>query len=330
MRASVAGGALAALVVAWGLGGVYEVGADEVGVVTRFGAFVGETGSGLHYHLPAPIEAVRQLSVNVPNYPDVAPGGGEDGTSGPMLTRDGQLADVGFSLQWRITDPYTYMFHSAEPDAVLLRAADAAMRDAVGQTTFAELTSAGRGGAADRAAALLQARVRQDAFGVSTGAVQIRDVEPPPAAQPGYHDMAAAREDAQIAARDVGAYRDRVLTAARADATKAVQASQVSRDQEVSEARGEAARFALIDAQYRKAPDVTRERLYTEMMERVLHNTRKVIVQKGADGQIVLPAELFRSKPAETPQGSPPQSQGQQAGQAAGRPAADAQAGPTA
>ena len=251
-----------------------------------------------------------------------------------MLTRDAQLANVDFSVRWRITDPYKYLFQWADPEVVLRHAAEAAMREAVSQTSFTDVTAAGHGGAAAEAGVLLQATLRHDDIGVASEGLQIRDVEPPRLAQAGFHDIASSREDAQIAARDVGVYRDRVLAAAKGDAAKLVQAAQASRDQEISGARGEAARFALIDAQYRKAPDVTRERLYTEMMERVLHNTSKVIVQtsKGSSAQMVLPADLFRPKAAESPaQTTPPQGQTQgQAGQASGQTSSESQPGPTA
>ncbi len=333
LRASVVAGLAGGLAITWGLSGIYEVGEDQSGMITRFGAFVGETGPGLHYHLPAPIEAVRQLPVGGVNRLDIAGEEDDGGEAGAMLTRDGQLAQVSFSVQWRIVDPYKYLFESADPMAVLRHDAAAAMRQAVVQTAFADMTTAGRGGASARAEGLLQTALRKDDLGVSALGLQIRDVAPPAAAQAGFHDMAAAREDAQIAARDIGAYRDKVMDAARGDAAKAVQASQGSRDQEVSGARGEAERFALVDAQYRKAPDVTRERLYTEMMERVLHNTSKVIVQtpKGFTGQIVLPPELFRARPAVTPAPSAQIPSGSAQPQAAPTAAAgDAHSGPTA
>ncbi len=331
VRASVAAAALAAPLIAWGLSGIYEVDADETGMVTRLGAFEGETGPGLHYHLPAPFETVRRLSVGTPNRLELGEGGQ---APGPMLTRDGQLADVTFSVSWRIADPYKYLFGSAEPDTELRRGAEAAMREAVSQATFADMTTAAREGVSAKAASVLQAMLRREDFGVSAQNVEIRDVEPPEGAQGGFHDVAAAREDARNAVGDVGAYRDRALAAARADAAKSIQASQSARDQEISEAGGEADRFAVIDAQYRKAPDVTRERLYTEMMERVLHNTNKVIVQmpKGAGGQIVLPPDVFRTKTGTTPsQGGSAQGQPQgSAGQTPPQAAAEVQQGPSA
>ena len=329
VRKSVVTGLLGVVAIAWGLSGIYEVGPDEAGMVIRFGAFVAETGPGVHYHLPAPIEAVRRLPIGSVNRLDLAAGGDDAGGLGSMATQDHQLAEVSFSVQWRITDPYKYLFQAGDPQAALRQDAAAAMRQAVGQTPFAEVVAAGHGGASARAAALLRASLRHDDLGVSASSLQIGDVEPPAGAQAGFHDMAEAREDARIASRDVGAYRDRVLAAAGGDAAKAAQASQGYRDLEVSEARGEAERFALVDAQYRKAPDVTRERLYTEMMERVLHNTRKVIVQtpKGFSGQIVLPPELFRARPTEQ-SASPAPSQGPAA--PAPSTADAAAAGPTA
>ena len=323
LRRRLASAALAVGLIGWGLSGVYGVGAGQSGMVTRFGAFVEETGPGVHYHLPSPIEGVQRLPVGAPVQLDL-----DD--ADPMLSRDGDLVDVAASLRWRITDPYKYLFQRPDPEGTLKRATETALRQAVSQASFADVTAAGHGGVSSRATALLQAALGREDAGVAIMGVQVRDAQPPELARAGFHDMAAAREEAQIAERDVGAYRDRVLAAARGDATKVVQASQGYRDQEISEARGEAARFTLIDAQARKAPDVTRERLYTEMMERVLHNTNKVIVQpaKGAAGQIVLPSELFRPKSSEPP--PPPQADSPQGRPVVQPSGAEPQAGPTA
>ena len=319
------GGAVAIGLILWGLSGIYEVRDGQSGMVTRFGAFVEETGPGVHYHLPAPIDDVQRLPVGVPIRLDL-----DD--ADPMLPRDGDLVDVAASLQWRITDPYKYLFQLSGPDGALKRATEIALRQAVSQTSFADVTAAGHGGVSTRAAAILQGNLGRGDAGVAVMSVQVHDAQPPDGALAAFHDMAAAQKEVQIAERDVGSYRDRVLATARGDAAKVVQTSQGYRDQEISEARGEAARFALIDVQARKTPDVTRERLFTEMMERVLHNTSKVIVQpaKGMANQIVLPAELFRSKSPEAP--PPPQAspQGRSGVPPSGAASTDPQSGPTA
>ncbi len=296
VRRSVLAGGAGAVALAWALSGVYLVPAGEQAVVTRFGQVVGEAGPGLQYHLPAPIEVVRRLPVGVTNRLDL--GSGADDAASQMLTSEGDLADVAFTVQWRIADPQRYLVGLADPDASLRSASEDAMREAVRRTPLADLLSTGHGEAGVRAAALLQAALDRDRAGVQVVGVSLRDVQPPDAAQAGFHDVAAAAEEARTALRDATAYRARVVAEAHADAAKTVQTSQGYRDQEVSEAKGEATRFALVDAQYRKAPQATRDRLYTETMERVLHNANKIIVQtpKGASASIVLPAEAFRPR----------------------------------
>ncbi len=292
--------ALGVVLAAWASTGVYVVEADQVDVVTRFGAFVGQAAPGLHYHLPAPVEAVHSAPTGVNR---LSIGGAVDDAAGQMLTRDGDLADMAFTVQWRIVDPVHYLFQLAAPDTTLKLAAQGAMREAVGRISLADLLSAGRGGAPARAASLMQQALDRQNAGVSIAGVQVSDVRPPEGAQAGFHDVAGASAEAQAGVRDANTYRDRVVAEAKGEVAKSVQASQSYRDQEIAEAKGEADRFALVDAEYRKAPDVTRERLYSETMERVLHNTRKVIVQTppGSSTQIILPPELFRPKSSDTP-----------------------------
>ena len=300
VRRSVLAGGLGVLAAAWALSGLYAVQADQTAVVTRFGAVVGRDGPGLRYHLPYPFESVRRLSVGRVEQVDLG-AGAADGAGGRMLTHDGDLVDLSYVVQWRIADPLAYLAGLADPQASLRAAAASAMQDAVGRLSLGELLAADRDGAGPRAVALMQAALDREHAGIKVVGVEVRDVTPPDAAQAGFRALATARDDADASARQAQAYAARIAVDARADANKLVQASQGYRDQEVSEARGEADRFTQIDAQYRKAPQVTRDRLYTETMERVLHSANKVIVQtsKDASTQIVLPPDVFRPKPSD-------------------------------
>lgn len=316
VRPGLLAGAFVAILAVWGLSGVYVVQAGQTGVVTRFGALIGRTGPGLHYHLPTPVEAVQRLTTGGVNRLEIG-SATSDTADSQMLTRDGDLVNLAFTVQWRLVDPVKYLFQLAEPDATLKSAAEGALRAAVGQTSLADILASGRGGASTRAAGLMQAALDRDDAGVKIVGLEINDAQPPEGAQGGFHDIAAATADAQTQASDAQAYRSRVVADARGEVAKAVQTAQGYRDQEIAEARGEADRFALVDAQYRKAPGVTRDRLYSETMERVLHNTRKVIVQAtpGANIQITLPPDLVRPKPADptptpAPSSAPAQAQG--------------------
>ncbi|MGC1300892.1 MAG: hypothetical protein WA840_00830, partial [Caulobacteraceae bacterium] len=170
--------------------------------------------------------------------------------------------------------------------------------------------------------------------GVSVVDLQVRDAEPPQAAAPAYRDLATARQDAETAASEAEAYRTRVLADAKSEAVRSVQAAQGYRDQVEREAAGEAARFALIDTQYRRAPAITRQRLYIETMEHVLRASNKVVVDAKGRSTVALPPDLFRphvtpdanpanraSGPAPPAQATPPPSPGQATAQA--QPRAD-------
>ena len=300
LRLAITLGLAAGLVAGWAASGVYVVGQDQTAVVTRFGAQVQKVGPGVHYHLPAPFEATRMLPLETVSRLDLGSADADD-ASARILTRDDAMMAPAYTVLWRVTDPSRYLRAAADPDALLRAAAQAAMRQAIGEATLAELLSGDRGGVASRAALHLQAALDRAGAGVRIEGVQVRDMQPPAAAQAALHEVSAAGAEAQAGLRGAEAYRDRVVAEAKGDAAKAVQASQGYRDQEISEARGEATRFGLVDRAYRRYPDVTRERLYIETMERVLHATRKVVVQTPQGGaSVVLPPEAFRTRPEPT------------------------------
>jgi modulator of FtsH protease HflK len=287
--------AVIALASGWALTGLYRVQPNQQAVVLRFGGYAGRTGPGLNYHLPYPIESVRKISLASINRLDI--GGGSDAAApseARMLTRDGRLADVDYIVQWRVSDPVAYLFHLADPEAAVRIAAQSAMRQAVGNATLSEVLSSNRGQMQATAAALTQASLDRYGAGVAVVEVQVRDTEPPEAAAAAWRDLASARQDAETAVAEAQAYRTRVSGEARSEAVRAVQAAQGYSDQVQREAAGEAERFALIDAQYRRAPTVTRQRLYIETMEHVLRASNKVVVDTQGHSTIALPPELFR------------------------------------
>ena len=308
LRISVVAAGVALIAGLCAASGLYVVEADQTAVTSRFGAVTGEAGPGLHYHLPFPIETVRRLQTGAVHRLDSGADGGE---AGATLTRDGDLVDPTFSVQWRIADVRAYVSGLADPEATLRALADSTLREAIGQLELAQLLGPDHGRAGERARTLLQAALDRQKAGVTIVDVQIHDLAPPDAAQAGFRDISAARADAEAQAREAQAYRSRVLAQAQEDAAKLVHTSEGYRDQEVGEAKGEAARFTMMDAQYRKAPQATEDRLYTETMERVLHNTNKVILPPSSPGSapVVLPPELFHSKPADSAPAEPPPAQ---------------------
>jgi modulator of FtsH protease HflK len=288
---------------AWLACGVRVIRPNEVGVETRFGAFQGVLAPGLHYRLPPPIDHVRRISFDTVDEVSFGTNGDADGV--PALTREGGPVTLALVVQWRVVDPVRYAFGAPDPAAVVRTAAESAVQQAVGRRSMAELVGTEADASAD-AAARLQALLDRYGVGVSVSGLQIKAVSPPEAAQGGFRDLVAAKADTDAARRDAAVYRGRVLADARGEAAAALHEAEAVQDREVAEAKGEADRFALVDQAYRKAPDVTRERLYTEAMARVLHDTNKIVLPSSKGAPVALPPELFRVRTGRSQASSDP------------------------
>lgn len=292
----------------WAASGVYLVAPGETALVTRFGAVVGRAGPGAGYHLPAPIEQVREVSsVAVQRLEEH----GKD--AAPLLTADDMLVDVGLDVQWRETDPTR-----DDVARTVKAAAEACVRQAVGHAALPDLAGAGLLRVQAVAAVDLQRRLDRQGDGVAVVALALHDLQPAGPAATTFRDVSAAHQEVRTELEQAEAYRERVAANARSEADRGVRAAGAYSEQAAREADGEAARFALLDAQYRRFPAVTRQRLYTEMMEHVLRASNKVVIQPGPGAAVTLPPELF--KPHATPDtpALPPAVAPSDAGQGAG------------
>ena len=309
-RGGVVAGIAGIAFAAWALSGFYVVQPDQEAVVTRFGGFARSEGPGLRYHLPNPIEHVEKVSVTSLNRLDV---GGAQGSDVPaeslMLTGDENIVDLNFSVQWRGADAARYLFSLSDPDAAVKMTAESAMREVIGKTPLQSILTTGRGQVQAQAAELMQRTLDSWGAGVSVVEVQIRSANPPQEVIGAFREVANAGQDAEAAVNEANTYRNRVINEAKGDAARITQAAQAYREQVVREAQGEADRFAAIDAEYRRAPEVTRQRLYTETMERILRNSNKVFLDtpKGGTAPIVLPPDLLRDRRAAAAPAVPPQ-----------------------
>ncbi len=294
----------AAAFAAWLLTGLYTVQANEEAVITRFGVYDRSEAPGLHYHLPIPLERAELVPVTNQNKTVV---GGVPGAEEPneslMLTGDENIVDLSFAVQWHVSDAAAYLFLVKDPKDAVKWVAESAMREVVGHSALKGILTNGRAEVQAQTLALMQRLLDSYHAGVTIDAVQIQNANPPAEVVAAYQDIAKAGQDAQSAINDANTYRNRVVNEAHGDAAKIVQGAQGYREQVILEARGQASRFDQLYAQYRRAPAVTRERLYLEMMQEVLSHTHKVIVDaKGANAPIILPPEAFRSSaPAAAP-----------------------------
>ena len=288
------------IILGWLFTGIYIVQPNQEAVITRFGIYSRSVEPGLHYHLPAPIEASQLVSVTNQNKTVI---GGSQGAEEPdeslMLTGDENIVDLSFTVQWHVSDAAQYLFDIRDPDAAVKAVAESAMREVVGRSRLTSIITNGRGEVQNQTATLMQRILDTYKAGITIDAVQIQNANPPQEVVPAYQDIARAGQDAQSYINDANKYRNRVVNEAKGDAAKITQAAEGYREQVVKEAQGEAARFDELYAQYRRAPAVTRERIYIQSMQQILSHTHKVIVDaKGANAPIILPPDAFRSSAA--------------------------------
>jgi membrane protease subunit HflK len=290
----------------WALSGFYIVQPSEQAIVLTFGAYSRSETPGLRYHLPVPIEHVEKVAVTKLNNTLVG-GSGPDSDSpaeSQMLTGDEQIIDIDFSVTWRVADASRYLFATRDPEPALKAVAESAMREVVGKTQLQPIISTGRGLVQQQTAELMQRTLDSWGAGISIVEVQIRSAGPPPEVVAAFREVNNAQQDADSAENEANTYRNRVINEAKGDAARITQSAAGYREQAVREATGEAARFNQIYTEYRRAPGVTRDRLYIETMQRILQNSNKVVVDsKGASAPIILPPDVFRPK---TPAAPPP------------------------
>ena len=294
------GGGVVAL---WALSGLYVVQPSEEAVVTTFGAYSRNEGPGLRYHLPFPIERVEKVAVTSLNRIDI--GGATPGAvpeESLMLTGDENIVDVNFTVTWRVADADRFVFTVRDPEPSVKAVAESAMREVVGKMLLDDILTRRRGEVQQQTVDLMQRTLDNWGAGVRVVEVQIRSANPPAQVQAAFRDVQSAQQDQASSENEANAYRNRVINEAQGDAARILQGAQGYREQAVREAQGEAARFNQILTEYRRAPGVTRDRLYIETMQRVLQSSNKVVIDaEGATAPIILPPDVFRPKSQPVP-----------------------------
>ncbi|MBX9759774.1 MAG: FtsH protease activity modulator HflK [Beijerinckiaceae bacterium] len=332
------GGGIAAIVglvaLGWFATGIYTVQPNEAGIETVFGKFTERTSSGLNYNWPYPIGSVQKLRVTDRNSIDIGFRTREDprrpsattqvdvNEESLMLTGDENIADVKFRVIWQIdpSRPEDYAFNVREPRETVKAVSESVMREIVGRTQIQRILTAERKLIEPAAQEATQRVLTEYKAGVIILAVQLLSVDPPEQVIAAFRDVTAAQQDMERARNEAETYANRVVPEARGAAARILQEAEAYREQTVAEARGQASRFTQIYEQYRNAPEVTRERMYLETMERVLGGVNKIIVdQNGSQGVVpFLPLggmdagqpQQQQQRPAPLPQLQPQQQQG--------------------
>jgi membrane protease subunit HflK len=208
-----------------------------------------------------------------------------------MLTGDENIVDVNFSVFWKVkpTGVGDYLFNIQHPAGTVKAVAESAMREVIGRSDIQPILTGARQVTETAVQDLMQKTLNSYGAGIDITQVQLQKVDPPKQVIDAFRDVQAARIDLDRSVNEAQTYANRVIPQARGNVAKIIQAAEAYRRQTVAEATGESARFDKIYQQYKKAPAVTRERMYLETMERVLGNTSKIIVDSKAGGQGVVP-----------------------------------------
>ncbi len=332
-------------VLGWGLTGFYQVRTNEVGLNLVFGRFVGKTGEGLNYNWPYPIGGVIKVPVTDQRRIDVGQTAQDPRrpaltTDSLMLTSDENIVDIGFSVQWRISAraPEAYVFNIQNPENTIKAVAESAMREVVGKRMLqnvlpsqvpavqaaspsgqAAATAATQAAAAAAAAqaASAQSEIQDEvqrtmqtildsySAGVMVERVNITRIAPPQEVLAAFREVQAAVQDQARLRNEAETYASRVVPEARGAAERTIQEAQAYRERTVAEAQGAASRFKQVFEEYRKAPDVTRERIFLETMERVFGGMDKIIMDNsGGQGPVpYLPLNELQRRPQAQGQG---------------------------
>ncbi len=272
----------AAAVIIWAASGFYTIKEAERGVVTRFAKFSHLVEPGLNWK-PTFIDDVK--AVNVESVRELA-------ASGVMLTSDENVVRVEMNVQYRVTDPQHYLFSVTSADDSLRQATDSALRGVIGKYTMDRILTEGRTVIRSDTQRELEETIRPYNMGITLLDVNFQAARPPEEVKAAFDDAIAARENEQQYIREAEAYINEVQPRANGQAQRILEEARAYKTQTILEAQGEVARFAKLLPEYKAAPEITRERLYIETMEKVLSHTRKVLVNDSKNGNLmVLPLD---------------------------------------
>lgn len=310
---------LIAVIVAliWVGSGFYIVDASQRGVVLRFGKFVEATQPGPRWHLPFPVETVEV--VNLSQVRTVEVGYRENVKNkmlkeSLMLTDDENIIDIQFAVQYFLKDPADYLFNNRTPDENVRQAAETAIREVVGKSKMDFVLYEGREQVAASATKLMQDILDRYKSGIVVSKLTMQNAQPPEQVQAAFDDAVRAGQDRERFKNEGEAYANDVVPRAKGVAARLIEEANGYRQSVINTAQGDAARFRQILAEYEKAPQVTRERMYLETMQQVLGATSKVVVdQKGGQSLMYLPIDKLMQQagaaqsPLETGRATPPQ-----------------------
>lgn len=276
----------------WIVMGAYQVDEQEQAIVLRLGVFHEVVGSGFHWNPPLIDRVLKENVTRVRTHT----------SKGQMLTEDENIVEVDLSVQYKINDLKKFKLAIREPELALQEATDSALRHVVGSSKMDEVLTIGR----DKITIDVTVRLAQylDAYdtGIALIKINVEDTKAPSEVQASFDNVSKAREDEERVKNEAQTYVNQVVPEARGKSQRMLEEAKGYRDQTISKAQGEAARFKKLLAEYKKAPTVTRERLYLDAMQHVMQSNTKVMIDvKGGNNMMYLPLDklMQNSVPAE-------------------------------
>jgi membrane protease subunit HflK len=295
--------AIVGLLIAWVLFDSWvQVNAGKEAVVLRFGEYSRTMPPGFNLKWPRPIESASEVNVQeVRNISDTV----------RMLTRDENIVQVEFNVQYEVADSTLFLYATRDPDRTLKQAAESAVREVIGTSNLdaimpnqrvepldGEKPADNRGAElAQQAKKVLQRTLERYSAGLQVNDLNFQNVRPPQEVKDSFDDAISAREDRQRASNVADAYAKRVVPEARGEAARILAEAQGYKAERIAKAEGDAQRFDLIASQYRAAPEVTRKRLYIETMQQVVGGTPKIIDFTSGKNLLQIPVPATGSPP---------------------------------
>jgi membrane protease subunit HflK len=283
----------------------YTVPSDSVAVVQRFGRHIGEVSPGLQFKLPLGIDVAtvvpvkRQLKqefgFTTPGASDPyqSPRNGRLETE--MVTGDLNAALVEWVVQYRISDPVKFLFEVRNPSGTLRHVSESVMREVVGDRTVDEVITIGRQEIESEALAKMQALAIKYVMGISIDQVQLKNINPPGPVQESFNEVNQAQQEKEKLINEARRDYNKVIPLAEGEKDQRIREADGYRLKRINEAEGDVARFSALLAEYRKAPEVTRRRIYIETLQAVMPGIRsKIIVDEQTQG--ILPLLNLDSK----------------------------------
>ncbi len=289
---------LAIIAAIWLATGFYIVDQGSLGVVQRFGAYADTTQPGPRWHWPFPIETVSVVNMEQVRRLEVGYRTNGEGTGGKtkvprealMLTEDENIIDLQFAVQYNLKNAKDFLFNNRSVEGeggAVMSAAETAIREVVGKSKLDDLLQKGLSDTSERMQAILDSYKS----GVRITSVSLQSAQPPEQVQEAFEDVNRANQDYQRQINEGQAYANDVIPKARGNASRLAAEAAGYKLKVENEAKGNASRFEQILAQYNKAPEVTRERIYLDAQEQILSNTSKVIVDQKGGSMLYLPLD---------------------------------------